>query len=59
VPEKDAANTALVALLAKTFHRPKSAIRLISGATARIKQLRIAGDPLDLAAIVETWSAND
>ena len=59
VPEKDAANKALVALLAKTLRRPKSAIRLISGATGRVKQVRIAGDPLDLAAIVETWSAND
>jgi uncharacterized protein len=55
VPENGAANTALVALLAKTFGRPKSAIRFASGETSRIKQLRIAGDPADLAAVVETW----
>jgi len=57
VPEAGAANKALIALLAKRFHRPKSAIRLISGGSTRIKQLRIVGAPADLAAIVESWSA--
>ncbi len=57
VPEDGAANRALIEFLAKTFHRPKSAIELVSGATARVKQLRIAGAPADLAAIVESWSA--
>ena len=57
VPADGAANKALVALLAKVFHRPKSAIELVSGATARVKQLRVAGAPADLAAIVESWSA--
>ncbi len=57
VPEDGAANKALIALLAKRFHRPKSAIELVSGATARVKQLRIAGAPADLAAIVESWSS--
>ncbi len=56
VPEDGAANKALVALLAKTFGRPKSAIDLVAGATARIKQLRIAGEPAALAAIVQSWS---
>ncbi len=57
VPEDGAANKALIALLAKLFRRPKSAITLVSGASARIKQLRIVGEPADLAKIVESWSA--
>ena len=57
VPADGAANKALVALLAKIFHRPKSAIELVSGASARIKHLRIAGAPADLAAIVASWPA--
>jgi uncharacterized protein YggU (UPF0235/DUF167 family) len=59
VPEDGAANKALIALLAKALRRPKSAIELVGGASARIKQLRIAGDPAGLAAIVESWSAEE
>lgn len=55
VPEDGAANRALVALLAKTFRRPKSAIELTGGATARVKHLRVSGDPAELARIVGTW----
>ncbi len=55
VPEDGAANKALVALLAKAFHRPKSAVDLVGGASARIKRLRIAGEPAALASIVESW----
>lgn len=57
VPEDGAANKALIALLAKTFGRPKSAVALVSGATSRVKQLRIAGDPAALSEIVEGWPA--
>jgi uncharacterized protein YggU (UPF0235/DUF167 family) len=57
LPEDGAANKALIALLAKTFRRPKSAIHITAGAGARVKHVRIAGEPADLAAIVESWSA--
>ncbi len=57
VPENGAANKALIALLAKLFHQPKSAIELVSGASARVKQVRIAGASADLVPIVESWSA--
>jgi hypothetical protein len=30
-------------------------VELASGATARVKRVRIGGDPLGLAAIVESW----
>jgi uncharacterized protein YggU (UPF0235/DUF167 family) len=57
LPEDGAANQALIALLSKVFRQPKSVIHLAAGAGARIKQLRITGNPVDLAAIVESWSA--
>ena len=45
------ANAALVALIAKALGRPKSAVRIVSGETARLKMLEVAGaDADDLAA---------
>ncbi len=55
VAEDGKANTALVALLAKALHRPKSAVEVVSGGGSRLKSVRIAGDPVELAAIVEAW----
>ena len=45
-----AANKALIKLVAKRFGVPKSSVEIAAGATARIKTLRIAGDPDALAA---------
>lgn len=55
VPEAGAANTALTALIAKTFGRPKSAVAIVAGATQRLKRVRVAGVPAELARIVESW----
>lgn len=45
-----AANAAVIVLLAKALRRPKSAIRITSGDTARVKRLEIAGaTPDDVA----------
>lgn len=49
VPEADAANDALIRIIARALARPISAIRVESGATSRLKCLRIAGDPAELA----------
>ena len=57
VPEDGAANKALIALLAKQFGRPKSALALVSGTTSRVKQVRVSGDPAALVKIVEGWAA--
>ena len=57
VPEDGAANAALIGLIARTFGRPKSAVTLVRGATQRVKQIRIAGAPDQLAAIIQTWKA--
>jgi uncharacterized protein (TIGR00251 family) len=56
VPDKGAANRALVELLAKTLRVPKSAVEVIAGTTARLKQVRVAGEPQVLGAMVEAWS---
>jgi uncharacterized protein (TIGR00251 family) len=42
-PVEGEANQALVALLAKTLRRPRSAVTVVSGPTARLKRIDIAG----------------
>lgn len=50
-----AANASLTALVAKALKRPKSAVRIASGETARLKTLEIEGlEPADLAAAFGT-----
>lgn len=50
LPEAGAANAALIRLLAKALALPASAITLQSGATGRLKSLRLVGDASALAA---------
>lgn len=50
VPDKGKANAAVIALLGKALGVPKRALSLVSGETARLKTVQIAGDP---AALVE------
>jgi uncharacterized protein len=50
-PVDGAANDALIPLVAKAFGVPKRAVTLLSGDTARLKRLAIAGDPDALAKI--------
>jgi len=57
VPEKGAANTALAALVADRFGVPKSSVTVASGHTARLKTLRIAGEPAALMARAAELSA--
>ncbi|OHB29894.1 MAG: hypothetical protein A2790_07695 [Phenylobacterium sp. RIFCSPHIGHO2_01_FULL_69_31] len=45
-----AANAAVIALVAKTLKLPKSAVRIASGETARVKRLEIDATGADLAA---------
>ncbi|OYU68764.1 MAG: hypothetical protein CFE28_01380 [Alphaproteobacteria bacterium PA2] len=42
-PTDGQANTALIALIAKVLGRPRSSVRIVSGETARVKTLEIAG----------------
>jgi uncharacterized protein (TIGR00251 family) len=47
------ANAALLALVAKTLGVPARDVRLVAGAAARLKRLRIEGDGFSLAARLE------
>jgi uncharacterized protein len=48
-PVEGAANAGLVAFLADWFGLPKRAVTILSGETARLKRVRIDGDPQRLA----------
>lgn len=50
VPEDGKANAALLRLVGRALGVPASAVTLVSGGTARLKTLRIAGDPDALEA---------
>jgi uncharacterized protein (TIGR00251 family) len=53
-PVDGAANTALLRYLAEVFDRPKSSVRLISGATGKRKRVLIEGrSPADVAARIQ------
>lgn len=43
-----AANAAVIKLVAKALKRPKSAVRIAAGDTARVKRLEIDGEPAEL-----------
>ena len=48
IAEGGEANRAVTELLAKSLHVPKASVRLLSGATSRMKQFAIDGDPARL-----------
>lgn len=50
VPENGAANAALLKLLAKSAGVPASAAEVVSGHTARLKTVRLAGDGAGIVA---------
>jgi uncharacterized protein len=53
VPENGAANKALERLVAKTLGMPGSSVSVVAGGTARLKTLRIVGDPTALVKRIE------
>jgi len=52
-PEGGKANTALIALLAKTWRVPKSSLAVVKGETARMKELAFTGDPAPVTAWIQ------
>ncbi|MBN8994075.1 MAG: DUF167 domain-containing protein [Rhizobiales bacterium] len=57
IPDSGAANRALIELLARHFKVGKTSVALVSGATARRKRIRIAGQPDALARIADAWQS--
>jgi len=58
-PADGDANDALIRLIAAKFGVARSTVSLVRGAAARIKVLRLAGDPETLAAACERMLAGD
>ncbi|MBZ9855266.1 DUF167 domain-containing protein [Mesorhizobium sp. CA13] len=58
VPENGAANQALEKLAAKMLGVPASAVSVVAGATARLKTLRVTGEPEVLMQRIEALSAS-
>ena len=53
------ANRAVIELLAKALGVPKASVRLVSGATARLKQIAISGDPAHLDQTLRTLTSDN
>lgn len=53
VPDRGKANAAVIALLARTLGVPKGAVAVVAGETARLKTLRLSGEPAALAARID------
>jgi hypothetical protein len=54
-PEDGKANAAVIALLAKAWDLPKSALTVVAGATDRRKIIHLQGDPARLMQALESW----
>jgi uncharacterized protein (TIGR00251 family) len=50
--DKGMANKAVIALLAKALGQARSSFEIITGHTSRDKQIRITGDPADIAGFL-------
>jgi hypothetical protein len=53
------ANRAVTELLARALHVPKSRVRVLSGATSRLKQVAVDGDPKKLGEILSALTATN
>jgi uncharacterized protein len=54
LPESGAANAALEKLLSKWLNVPKQSISIVSGSTARMKTVRLTGEPGILSHAIES-----
>jgi uncharacterized protein (TIGR00251 family) len=58
-PESGKANAAMIALLAKSWRLPKTAFRIMSGETSRLKRVHVAGDPQTLLRAITAHLQGD
>jgi uncharacterized protein (TIGR00251 family) len=56
-PVDGAANAALILALSRHFGIAKSAVAILSGETARLKRVRLTGDPARLRDLLEALAA--
>ena len=54
-PHDGKANEALIVLLARALDVAKSKVKIVSGASARIKRMEVEGDTSALAAALVQW----
>jgi len=57
IAEGGEANRAVMELLAKTLGVPKAKVKILSGATSRLKQVAVEGDPKDLGEALRSLTA--
>jgi uncharacterized protein (TIGR00251 family) len=57
IAEGGEANRAVVELLAKSLGVPKAKVRVLSGATSRLKQIAVDGDPAKLGDALRMLTA--
>jgi uncharacterized protein YggU (UPF0235/DUF167 family) len=57
VAEGGEANRAVAELLAKALGVPKARVRMLSGTTARLKQMAVDGDPRELGEALRQLTA--
>jgi uncharacterized protein (TIGR00251 family) len=57
IAEGGEANRAVIELLAKALGVPKAHVKLLSGATSRLKQMAVDGDPSKLGATLRKLTA--
>jgi uncharacterized protein (TIGR00251 family) len=57
IAEGGEANRAVVELLAKALGVPKARVRVLSGATSRLKQIAVDGDPAKLGDALRILTA--
>ena len=57
IAEGGEANRAVMELLAKALGVPKASVRILSGATSRLKQIAVDGDPAKLGDTLRKLTA--
>jgi uncharacterized protein (TIGR00251 family) len=59
IAEGGEANRAVTEMLAKALGVPKASVRLLSGATSRMKQIAVDGDPAKLGEALRMLTTKD
>jgi uncharacterized protein (TIGR00251 family) len=57
IADGGAANKAVTELLAKALRVPKASVQILSGATSRLKQVAVDGDPKSLGEALRVLTA--